>query len=199
MCPFSCPFPLWLSSDIGDIQYLQLYLFDVDGHLGCFRCLLLVLMWAQAWPNAVSQSWGEEVIESGWYSLSHSGLWAWSKPSKLETWPWGWRFFGPRAWIPIHLEWSSNCCCPAFSLEATEPVQSPEVTSPRREPVTWWWKDCSGAPPCWKEQCFIWAGTDTVSGSGRPFVPVKPLPACCGLVDRFTTVIYDPKMVWVSD
>lgn len=86
----------------------QLYLLDVDGHLGCFCCLLLVLMWSQAWPNAVSPSWGEEVIESGWYCLSHNRLWAWSEPSKLETWPWGWRFFGPRAWIPIHWEWPSS-------------------------------------------------------------------------------------------
>ena len=83
-------------------------LLDVDGHLGCFYCLLLVLMWSQAWPNAVSPSWGEEVIESGWYCLSHSRLWAWSEPSKLETWPRGWRFFGPRAWIPIHWEWPSS-------------------------------------------------------------------------------------------
>ena len=88
----------------------QPYLFDVDGHLGCFCCWFLVLMWTQAWPKAMSQLWGAEMMESRWYCLVHSGLWACSEPSKLETWPQGWWFIGPRAWVPTRQEWCSSRC-----------------------------------------------------------------------------------------
>ena len=176
----------------------QLYLFDVDGHLGCFCCFLLVLMWSQAWPNAVSQSWGEEVIESGWYCLSHSRLWAWSEPSKLETWLWGWRFFGPRAWIPIHRGWSST----AAQGSAWKPQnQCKALTRHRPEGSQW----LGGGRVALE---LFHAGRDSaLSGLALTRFLVLGglswLQSLCqprwGLVDWFITMIYDPKVVWVSD